>query len=186
MNEQQRLYLVQARSDWRLFRLLKDQPVCHMLMIVLVAVTMPLAMQWRSHAADCGAKAQTARERQIEELTKATYDSWQAVSCEWRAMRNQFQRKPPDYSPPRFCSTIGAGPPIPIPNEKDWNGQRDLLVEECRQRREKHFGAAVTELTNAEAAASLHSKWMSPSYRIRTFFLGDPDIGSLEANDTSK
>jgi hypothetical protein len=31
MNEQQRLYLVQARSDWRLFKLLKDEPVCHRL-----------------------------------------------------------------------------------------------------------------------------------------------------------
>jgi len=31
MNEQQRLYLVQARSDWQVFELLKTQPVCHRL-----------------------------------------------------------------------------------------------------------------------------------------------------------
>ena len=29
MDEQQRLYLVQARSDWRVFNLLEDEPVCH-------------------------------------------------------------------------------------------------------------------------------------------------------------
>ena len=31
MNEQQRLYLVQAKSDWAVFLLLKPQPVCHRL-----------------------------------------------------------------------------------------------------------------------------------------------------------
>ena len=31
MNEQQRLYLAQARSDWQVFTLLEDQPVCHRL-----------------------------------------------------------------------------------------------------------------------------------------------------------
>ena len=31
MNEPQRLYLVQARSDWQIYRLLKSQPVCHRL-----------------------------------------------------------------------------------------------------------------------------------------------------------
>ncbi|MEO6812140.1 MAG: hypothetical protein ABI353_23775 [Isosphaeraceae bacterium] len=31
MNEQQRLYLVQARSDWSIFLMLKNQPVCHRL-----------------------------------------------------------------------------------------------------------------------------------------------------------
>ncbi|MEX0715168.1 MAG: hypothetical protein WD066_01205 [Planctomycetaceae bacterium] len=31
MNEQQRLYLVQARSDWRVHRRLKSEPVCHRL-----------------------------------------------------------------------------------------------------------------------------------------------------------
>jgi hypothetical protein len=31
MNERQRLYLVQARSDWQVFLLLRDQPVCHRL-----------------------------------------------------------------------------------------------------------------------------------------------------------
>jgi hypothetical protein len=31
MNEKQRLYLVQARSDWQVYRLLKSQPNCHRL-----------------------------------------------------------------------------------------------------------------------------------------------------------
>ena len=31
MNEQQRLYLVQARSEWGIFQLLKRQAVCHRL-----------------------------------------------------------------------------------------------------------------------------------------------------------
>jgi hypothetical protein len=31
MNEQQRLYLVQARSDWKVFKLLKAQDTCHRL-----------------------------------------------------------------------------------------------------------------------------------------------------------
>ncbi|MEX1095601.1 MAG: hypothetical protein WED34_06095 [Planctomycetales bacterium] len=31
MNEQQRLYLVQARSDWEVYQLLKSGPVCHRL-----------------------------------------------------------------------------------------------------------------------------------------------------------
>lgn len=31
MNERQRLYLVQARSDWRVAELLKAEPVCHRL-----------------------------------------------------------------------------------------------------------------------------------------------------------
>ena len=32
MNEQQRLYLIQARSDWRMVERLKDEPVCHRLL----------------------------------------------------------------------------------------------------------------------------------------------------------
>jgi hypothetical protein len=31
MNESQQLYLTQAQSDWKVFHLLRDQPVCHRL-----------------------------------------------------------------------------------------------------------------------------------------------------------
>jgi len=31
MNERQRLYLVQARSDWAVYQLLKSQAICHRL-----------------------------------------------------------------------------------------------------------------------------------------------------------
>ena len=31
MNEKQRLYLVQARSDWKIYHLLKNQSICHQL-----------------------------------------------------------------------------------------------------------------------------------------------------------
>jgi hypothetical protein len=31
MNEKQRLHLVQARSDWKIYQLLKSQPICHRL-----------------------------------------------------------------------------------------------------------------------------------------------------------
>jgi len=31
MNDQQRLYLAQAQSDWKVYKLLKSQPICHRL-----------------------------------------------------------------------------------------------------------------------------------------------------------
>ena len=52
MNEKQRLYLVQARSDWQVFNLLKRQPICHQLhYFQMCTEKLAKAYFWRSTGA---------------------------------------------------------------------------------------------------------------------------------------
>src|SRR5271167_1318154 len=52
MNEQQRLYLVQARSDWSIFQLLKRQAVCQQLhYLQMVTEKLGKAFFWRGPGA---------------------------------------------------------------------------------------------------------------------------------------
>ena len=52
MNEKQRLYLVQARSDWAVYNLLKSQPICHRLhYLQMCTEKLAKAFFWRSASA---------------------------------------------------------------------------------------------------------------------------------------
>jgi hypothetical protein len=52
MNEQQRLFLVQARSDWDVFQLLKRRPVCHQLhYLQMCTEKLAKAYFWRDKSA---------------------------------------------------------------------------------------------------------------------------------------
>ena len=52
MNERQRLYLVQARSDWALYEFLKTQPICHRLhYLQMCTEKLAKAFFWRSTGA---------------------------------------------------------------------------------------------------------------------------------------
>ena len=52
MNEQQRLYLVQAQTDWKIMQLLKSQPVCHRLhYLQMCTEKLAKAFFWRSPGA---------------------------------------------------------------------------------------------------------------------------------------
>ena len=53
MNEQQRLYLVQARSEWGVFHLLKRQAVCHRLhYLQMVTEKLGKAFFWKGPGAE--------------------------------------------------------------------------------------------------------------------------------------
>ena len=53
MNEQQRLYLVQSRTDWRLFGLLKGESVCHRLhYLQMCTEKLAKAYFWKSRGAE--------------------------------------------------------------------------------------------------------------------------------------
>lgn len=52
MNEQQRLYWIQARSDWKVFMLLKGQPICHRLHYLQMSTEkLGKAFHWRNASA---------------------------------------------------------------------------------------------------------------------------------------
>ena len=67
MNEQQRLYLVQARTDWRLCGLLKKEPRCHRLHYLQMC-TEKLAKAYFWRRPDAGALGHAAFTRLIRAI----------------------------------------------------------------------------------------------------------------------